>query len=107
MLAKTGRRELSVTGYPRATSEIKEKFHEPTQHLSIRRHSRGLGLASTAMLGMLSGPAHAQTAKDLVGTYQLVSAVSTAADGTKTNAYGPNPVGIAIFDSMAASRFPS
>jgi hypothetical protein len=59
----------------------------------------GLGLASTAMLGMLSGAAHAQTAKDMVGTWQLVSSVGTAADGTKTNGFGPHGMGIAIFES--------
>ena len=45
----------------------------------------GLGLASTAILGMLSGAAYAQTAKDLVGTWQYVSSVNTAPNGTKTN----------------------
>jgi hypothetical protein len=59
----------------------------------------GLGLASTAMLGMLSGAAHAQTAKDLVGTWQMVANVNTAANGTKTDAFGPHGIGIAIFES--------
>jgi hypothetical protein len=57
----------------------------------------GLGLAATAILGMSSGAAHAQTAEDLVGTWQLVSTVNTAADGTKTEAFGPNPAGMTIF----------
>jgi len=59
----------------------------------------GLGLASTAMLCMSSGTAHAQTAKQLVGTWQLVSNVNTAADGTKSDAYGPHGIGSAIFES--------
>lgn len=53
-----------------------------------------LGFASTAIL---SSPAHPQTAKDLVGTWQPVANVNTAADGKKTDAYGPNPKGMAIF----------
>jgi hypothetical protein len=55
-----------------------------------------LGFASTAML---SAPAHAQTARDLVGAWQHVANVNTAADGKKTDAYGPNPKGIAIFSA--------
>lgn len=57
------------------------------------------GLASTAILGTLSGAAHAQTAKDLVGTWQHVANVNTAADGKKTDAFGPNPKGMAIFSA--------
>ena len=57
------------------------------------------GLASTVIFGMSSGAAHAQTAKDLVGTWQHVANVNTAADGKKTDAYGPNPKGMAIFSA--------
>ena len=59
----------------------------------------GLGLASTAILGMLSGAVHAQTAKDLVGTWENVSTVNIAADGTKTDAWGPHGIGSLIFES--------
>ena len=45
----------------------------------------GLGLASTAILGMLSGAAYAQTAKDLVGTWQYVSSVNTALTARRPN----------------------
>ena len=55
-----------------------------------------LGFAWTAML---SAPAHAQTARDLVGAWQHVANVNTAADGKKTDAYGANPKGIAIFSA--------
>lgn len=58
----------------------------------------GLVIASTAILGMLSGAAHAQTAKDLVGTWRLVSNVVTTV-GRKTNQFGPNPHGILCFES--------
>jgi hypothetical protein len=57
------------------------------------------GVASTAILGTLSGAAHAQTAKDLVGTWQHVANVNMAADGKKTDTFGPNPKGMAIFSA--------
>ena len=57
-----------------------------------------LTLASAAMLSMLSDAAHAQTAKDLVGTWQVVSVVSISADGKKTDAFGAHVTGMAIFD---------
>jgi len=40
--------------------------------------------------------AMAQTAKDLVGSWQLVSVVNTTKDGTKSDAFGPNPKGMLI-----------
>jgi Lipocalin-like domain len=55
-----------------------------------------IGLTSTAVL---CGPAHSQTAQDLVGAWQHVANVNVAADGKKTDAYGPNPKGIAIFSA--------
>lgn len=45
---------------------------------------------------LLGGPASAQTAKDLVGTWQLVSNVITR-DGKKTDQFGPNPHGVLFF----------
>jgi len=58
-----------------------------------------LVLASTTALSMLSGAARAQTAKDLVGTWKIVSSVSTAADGTKTANFGPHGIGNIIYES--------
>jgi hypothetical protein len=58
-----------------------------------------LGLTSTIILGELSSAAQAQTAKDLVGTWQHVANVNTAADGKKTDAFGSNPKGMAIFSA--------
>jgi Lipocalin-like domain len=52
-----------------------------------------------AAIGILSSQAHAQTAKDLVGTWQHVANVNTAADGKKSDAYGPNPKGMAMFSA--------
>ena len=59
----------------------------------------GVVLASAAMLGLSSGAALAQSAKDIVGTWKLVSNVNTAADGKKSDAFGPHAVGLAIFGS--------
>jgi len=58
-----------------------------------------------SVLGMLIGmglPAkvsNAQTAKDVVGTWTLVSVEAAGADGSKSQPYGANPVGIIIFDA--------
>ena len=41
----------------------------------------------------------AQTAKDMIGTWRLVSDVNTASDGGKVEPFGHTPEGIAIFDS--------
>jgi hypothetical protein len=61
--------------------------------------SAGFLVASAAALGMFSDAAYAQTAKDLAGTWQAVTNVNTAADGKKTDAYGPDPKGMAIFSA--------
>lgn len=58
-----------------------------------------------SVLGMLIGlglPArvsNAQTAKDIVGAWTLVSVEAGGADGSKSQPYGANPVGIIIFDA--------
>jgi Lipocalin-like domain len=41
----------------------------------------------------------AQTAHDLAGTYQIVSVVNTAPDGTKRDIFGAHPAGIEILGS--------
>ncbi len=43
------------------------------------------------------GPGAAQTSKELVGAWTLLSDVNTGADGSKSDAYGSNPLGLAIF----------
>jgi Lipocalin-like domain len=55
-------------------------------------------LALLACLGTAAATA-AQTAKDLIGTWKLVSDVNTASDGGKIEPFGPTPEGMAIFDS--------
>src|SRR5262249_52702772 len=39
----------------------------------------------------------AQSANDLVGSWQFVSSVNTAKDGAKSEVFGPSPKGIFIF----------
>jgi len=39
-----------------------------------------------------------RSAKDLVGTYELVSAVTTLQDGSKVEPFGPKPKGLYVFD---------
>ncbi len=55
-----------------------------------------LGVTCFAFLSATS-VASAQSASDLVGTWQLVSVVNTAKDGTKSDVFGPNPKGMTIF----------
>jgi hypothetical protein len=59
----------------------------------------GLVLAAT-LLGAVSAPnaAMAQIAKDIVGTWTLVSNSSVRADGTKVDTFGSNPKGTLMFD---------
>jgi len=59
-----------------------------------------LGALGVLVLGAVLS-AHkvcAQTAKDLAGTWTLVSVV-TEQGGTKTDTYGPNPQGILTVDA--------
>lgn len=63
-----------------------------------------LGLSTIAVLGLalLPGSTTAQqkTLKEqLVGSWTLVSTETTAANGTKEQAFGPNPKGILILDA--------
>jgi hypothetical protein len=54
-------------------------------------------LAASAYLGTAARAA-AQSAKDLIGTWKLVSDVNIASDGRKVEPFGPTPEGLAIFD---------
>jgi hypothetical protein len=56
-----------------------------------------LTLGTCAFLLALGGVAHAQSAKDLVGTWQLTSQMNTAANGAKTESFGANPLGLTIY----------
>lgn len=58
-----------------------------------------LVVAMSAVFASLAAPrADAQTAKDLVGTWTLVSSVISK-DGTKIDTFGPNPSGTVMFGS--------
>jgi hypothetical protein len=71
---------------------------------TIRRRAIDV-LAITKMVilflgvALLAGNAAAQSAKDLVGTWILVSVDYISPDGKRTQQYGANPQGIAMFDS--------
>lgn len=56
-----------------------------------------------ASFGIAVPAANAQTAKDLVGTWTLISDTSVTPDGRAIQPFGPNPKGMAIFDN--AGRF--
>ena len=57
-----------------------------------------LAFLAAAAMTVTAGSAMAQGAKDLVGSWQLTSNVVTAADGKKTDQFGPNPHGILYFE---------
>jgi hypothetical protein len=61
-----------------------------------------LALSTTALLCLpiaLAGTALAQTAKDLVGTWALVSNDTIRPDGSRVPTFGPNPKGIIVLGS--------
>ena len=58
---------------------------------------RALGLLCLGVV-LLAGKVCAQTAKDLAGTWTLVSSVNEQG-GNKTDQFGPNPKGILIVDA--------
>ena len=59
---------------------------------------RSLAYASAALLvASVANPATAQSAKNLVGAWAPVSAVSTDAAGKNTDTFGPRPQGMLIF----------
>jgi hypothetical protein len=65
-----------------------------------RRSTFTLSTMAILCLGVsFPGVAFAQTAKDLVGTWTMVSNINTRADGTKIDVWGPHGKGIAIFES--------
>ena len=56
-------------------------------------------LTAVTCLGIAAPDAVAQTAKDMAGTWILESDSSTTPDGRAVQPFGPNPQGIAMFDS--------
>jgi hypothetical protein len=64
----------------------------------MNRLTMWVAAASAIFSPALMEKAEAQTAKDLVGTWTLVSSVISK-DGTKIDTFGPNPSGTVIFGS--------
>lgn len=64
-----------------------------------------VSLSALAVLGITSAvlvipsTAHAVTAKQLVGTWRLVSTTNTNAQGAKVEPFGPHPLGSYTFDA--------
>jgi hypothetical protein len=56
-------------------------------------------LCAALVLAFGSVEAKAQEAKDIVGAWAQVANVNIAADGAKTDAFGPNPKGQVLFDA--------
>jgi Lipocalin-like domain len=67
-----------------------------------RRSILSLSAITALGLALLPGSAIAQTKslKDqLVGTWTLVSEIDTQSDGKKSEGFGPNPLGVYMFDA--------
>lgn len=58
-----------------------------------------LAAAALTIGAVLPGPAIAQTAKDLVGTWTNVKNINIRQDGSRVDVFGPKGNGLAIFDS--------
>ena len=58
-----------------------------------------IALTAVACMGVAIPSAVGQTAKDLVGTWSFDADTSVTPDGRTIQPFGPNPKGIAIFDS--------
>ena len=60
-----------------------------------------LKVATIALVGtaLFAGTAPAQTAKDLIGVWTLVSDENVRADGSRVQVMGANPQGLLIFDA--------
>ena len=73
-----------------------------------RRNILRISVVAALGLAVLPGSAVAQqkTLKEqLVGTWTFVSAVETHKDGTKSDRWGPNPKGLAIFEANGRFSF--
>jgi hypothetical protein len=58
-----------------------------------------LATAALTVAAVLPGPAMAQTAKDLAGTWTNVANVNIRQDGSRVDVFGPKGTGLAIFDN--------
>jgi hypothetical protein len=66
-----------------------------------RRHIIGVafGALGVALAPGISGAQQKTLKEQLVGTWALVSVLNTAANGAKSELFGPNPKGLMVFDS--------
>jgi hypothetical protein len=79
-----------------------ERKHPTQREIMKRRIAIGMSIMAALVLALLSGPAVSQPKSlksQLVGTWMLVSSEVTAANGTKTQSYGPNPLGMIVYDA--------
>jgi hypothetical protein len=66
---------------------------------SISKTSTGTGIAHLVWKGKAVGQQAGSTLKDqLVGTWMVVSNYTDREDGSKFDTFGPNPMGIVMFD---------
>jgi len=65
------------------------------------KHLTAVGMAASCLWTVVPS-AGAQTLKDMVGTWILVSDTNTAPDGDTVQPFGRTPQGIAMFDSNFA-----
>jgi Lipocalin-like domain len=65
----------------------------------MRKWLAALAIIAATGLGIGMSSAHAQSDKDLVGTWAWASVDNSASDGTKTQPFGPSPGGYLTFDA--------
>jgi Lipocalin-like domain len=63
-----------------------------------RRTALALTIMALSGAALSAGSAFAQTAKDLVGTWKMVTNINTAPDGRRSESFGPTPNSILTFD---------
>ena len=97
------RQNDEINGDPRYErgGTVNGSFRMPCSNRQARNAMRCLTTVTLTLLVCLGTAATtaAQTAKDMIGTWRLVSDVNTASDGGKVEPFGHTPEGIAIFDS--------
>ena len=69
-----------------------------TRRITACYGAAGLTLLLCAGIASSGSNAYGQTAKDIAGTYTLVSFTNQQGD-TKTDTYGPNPKGVMMLDA--------
>jgi hypothetical protein len=63
------------------------------------RRVLSLGAMTALGISMLPGNSAAQTTKDLVGTWKMVTNINIAPDGRRSESFGPTPNSILTFDA--------